>query len=166
MLNACQGYANNLEGTHSRFAMLQPTRALLSSLVEHQQACSQFSWHERVKPVNHNLDHTLKERSAAWITFDTLVWVFEIRTRTWPWLKSSNTVGGNNVATLWKNKAMPFLPQPKCRAEWWSSNLTNKIIKKTSTNHASYENYPNPKWAEISAEIRSGPLVFEKYENW
>ena len=31
--------------------------------------------------------------------------------------------------TLGKNKAMPFLPQAKCPAEWWSSKLINRIIK-------------------------------------
>ena len=49
-----------------------------------------------------------------------------------PWSglqEDTHTVGGNNIATLGKNKAMPFLPQPKCPAEWWSSNLINKIIK-------------------------------------
>ena len=30
---------------------------------------------------------------------------------------------------LVKNKGKPFLPQPKCPAKWWSSNLINKTTK-------------------------------------
>ena len=41
-----------------------------------------------------------------------------------------------------KNKAMPFLPQPKCPAEWWTSKLSTKIIK----NHRKFtKNQKNPK---------------------
>ena len=52
----------------------------------------------------------------------------------------AGTVGGNNIATLEKNKAMPFLPQPKCPAEWWSSILINKTIKnhRTSTENLKF----------------------------
>ena len=37
--------------------------------------------------------------------------------------------------------------------------------QKSSKNHETSEIFQNPKWAEISAEIRSGPLVFDKCEN-
>ena len=53
--------------------------------------------------------------------------------------------GIQQIQTLGKNKAMPFLPQPKCPAEWWSSNLINKSIKKPRTYHKKYENCKNPK---------------------
>ena len=61
------------------------------------------------------------------------------------WQVLQHTVGGNNIATLWKNKAMPFLPQPKCPAEWWSSNLINNIIKHHRTITEKLKKKQNPK---------------------
>ena len=61
-----------------------------------------------------------------------------------------NTVGGNNIATLGKNKAMPFLPP----AEWWSSKLSNTIIKKHRTPTANIK----------MANIQSGRKFRPKFE--
>ena len=47
--------------------------------------------------------------------------------------------------------AMPFLPQPKCPAEWWSSNLINKIIK----NHR--KSTGNPKFPKIPSRRNFRP---------
>ena len=49
---------------------------------------------------------------------------------------------------------MPFLPQPKCPGEWWTSKLTKQIIKK----HRKFtENEEIPK-------IQSGPKFPPKFE--
>ena len=50
-----------------------------------------------------------------------------------------------------KNRAMPFLPQTKCLAEWWTSKLSNKIIKK----HRKFTK--NPKIPKIQSRRKFRP---------